>query len=126
MNFGLLWLRLLLGAGSAYHGFSKIFGGHMDKFIHSVAKMGFAMPEVFAWMAALSEFLGGIMLILGFRTRVAAFFIFVTMSVAIFLHHTHDPLAQKELAIAYWAMAGALVLTGGGKYGLEGPSKKSS
>jgi putative oxidoreductase len=116
-----------MGAGIAYHGFGKIFEpGQMAKFTQGVAKLGFSMPEAFAWMAALSEFLGGILIVLGFRTRIAAFFVFVTMSVAIFLQHAGDPLSKKELAMAYWTMAGALVLTGSGKYSIDGAPKKAS
>lgn len=126
MNFGLFWLRLFMGAGIAYHGFGKIFmPGRMEHFIQAVTKLGFSMPEVFAWMAALSEFLGGVLILLGFKTRLAAFFVFVTMSVAIFLAHAGDPLSKKELAIAYWTMAGALVFTGGGKFSIDGAPKKS-
>jgi len=116
---GLLWLRLLMGVGIAHHGYGKVFGGYMDKFAAGVAQMGLPFPLVMAWAAALSEFLGGILVAVGFQTRVAAFFVFCTMSVAAFLHHANDALAVKELALAYWAMAGALVLTGGGPAALE-------
>jgi putative oxidoreductase len=116
---GLLWLRVLMGIGIAHHGYGKVFGGHMDQFAQGVAQMGLPLPMVFAWAAALSEFLGGILVAVGFQTRVAAFFVFCTMSAAVFLHHAHDALAVKELALAYWTMAGALALTGGGSYSLD-------
>ena len=116
-----------MGAGIAHHGFGKIFlPGHMAKFTQSVAELGFSTPELFAWTAALSEFLGGILAVLGFKTRFAAFLIFFTMSVAIFLHHAGDPFSKKELALAYWTMAGALMFTGGGKFSVDGAPKKSS
>ena len=127
MNFGLFWLRILMGAGIAYHGFGIIFmPGHMGKFIQSVAKLGFSMPGVFAWMAALSQFLGGLLILLGLKTRIAAFFVFVTMSVAVFLQHAGDPFSKKELALAYWTMAGALCFLGSGKFSVDGAPKKSA
>ena len=113
-NLGLLLLRVMMGSGMAYHGYGKIFGGHMDKFIAGVAHMGFQHPEIFAWAAALSEFVGGILIVLGLLTRLAALFIFVTMSVAAFITLASSPLDAKELALAYWAMAGCLLLTGPG------------
>ena len=114
-----------MGAGIAYHGFNLIFQpGFMTKFIHSVAKLGFYHPEIFAWLAALSQFLGGILVLFGFKTRIAAFFVFVTMSVAVFLAHAHDPFSTKELALAYWTLAGALVFTGGGKFSIDGAPRK--
>ncbi len=117
-NFGLLWLRVLMGAGIAYHGYGKVFGGHIDGLVQGVAKMGFPYPEVFAWAAALSEFLGGILVALGLWTRPAALSIFLTMTVAAFLVHRADPFKVKELALAYWTMSGALIFLGGGDFSL--------
>lgn len=118
-QLGLLWLRVIAGAGMAYHGYGKVFGGVADKMVEGVANMGFPMPVVFAWAAALSEFAGGILLILGLGTRFAAFFIFVTMAVAAFKVHGADPLQVKELALAYWTVAGALMLTGAGRFSID-------
>jgi len=116
---GLLWLRLLAGSGIAYHGYGKVFGGHVERLTEGVAAMGFPMPAFFALAAALSEFAGGLLLIAGLGTRYAAGFIFVTMSVAAFMAHAADPFQKKELALAYWTIAGALVMTGGGRWSLD-------
>ncbi len=91
----------------------------MGMLTEGVTKMGFPMPVVFAWAAALSEFAGGILLALGLLARPAAFFIFCTMTVAAFVVHGKDPLNVKELAFAYWAVAGALMLTGPGDLSLD-------
>jgi len=117
-GLGLLWLRILMGFGIAWHGYGKIFGGRMDQFAQGVAELGFPMPEIFAWAAAASEFLGGIFIGLGLYPRLAALLVFLTMSVAAFLRHAADPFKVKELALAYWTMAGALVLMGGGPFSL--------
>ena len=119
LSIGLLWLRMFVGLGAAHHGFGKVFGGHIDQFAIGVGQMGFPMPIVFAWAAALSEFLGGILLVLGLGTRFAGFFVFFTMAVAFFIHHKADPLDVKELAAAYGVVAGALVMTGPGCLSLD-------
>jgi putative oxidoreductase len=118
-NFGLLWLRILAGAGIASHGYAKIFGGGIAGFTEGVAAMGFPAPEVFAWAAALSEFLGGTLLALGLLTRPAAFFIFFTMSVAAFIKHAPDPFQVKELALAYWSISGAYIFLGAGAFSFD-------
>jgi putative oxidoreductase len=119
-NFGILWLRMFAGLGMAYHGYQKIFVvDHMDGFIQSVSHMGMPFPFYLAWAAALSEFVGGILVAIGFMTRVSSFFIFCTMSVASFIAHQNDSFAVKELALAYLAMSGALMFTGGGQYSLD-------
>ena len=56
-------------------------------FPEDVAKFGILFsiaPVFFAWMAAASEAIGGLFLVLGLKTRVAAFLIGCTMLVAIF------------------------------------------
>lgn len=125
LDIGILWLRLLTGAGIAYHGYGKVFGGHIDKFAEGIATMGFPAPELFAWAASLSEFLGGICIALGLFTRPAALFVFVTMFVAAFIKHGADPLKRKELALAYWTISGALMLIGPGKFSLDHLINKS-
>lgn len=119
LDTGLLWLRVLTGAGMVYHGYPKLFGGIMPKLIEGVTAMGFPFPAGFAWAAALAEFAGGLCLIAGFFTRPAAALIFVTMSVAAFITHAADPFNVKELALAYWAASGTLMLTGGGRFALK-------
>ena len=118
LDSGLLLLRIFAGAGMLYHGYGKIFAGNIAGFSQGVAAMGFPLPLLFAWLAVLSEFLGGIFLILGLFTRWSAFFILITMLVAAFLRHGADPFAVKELALAYAVMSAALVFTGGGRFTL--------
>ena len=119
-DLGLLALRLLAGLGIARHGYPKIFAaGTMDGMTTEAGRLGFPVPVLFAWAAALSELLGGILLALGLGSRIAAFFIFATMSVAAFMHHRADPLSGKELALAYWAASLALMLTGPGGLSLD-------
>ena len=120
LNLGLLWLRLLMGAGIASHGYGKIFGGQVEAFSEGVAQMGLPFPLFFAWAAALSEFVGGIFIALGLGTRIAALLVLVTMSVAAFLRHAADPFHVKELALAYWTMAGTLIFIGPGTLSLDG------
>lgn len=124
LTLGLLWLRVLMGFGIAWHGYGKIFGGRMAKFTEGVAGLGFPVSEFFAWAAALSELVGGILVVVGLGTRFAALFIFITMSVAAFLWHAADPFSVKELALTYWVMAGTLILTGAGSFSVDARFRK--
>lgn len=119
LDLGLLWLRVLVGLGIAYHGYGKIFGGHVNTLAGGLAQRGLPMPQVWAWAAALSEFAGGLCVALGLLTRVGAFFICCTMSFALFIHHAKDPWQVKELAFLYWSASSTLVLTGAGRFSLD-------
>jgi len=123
---GSIILRITSGLAMSTHGYAKVFGGSMEKFTSGVSEMGFPMPEVFAWSAALSELVGGVCLALGLGTRISAFLIACTMGVAIFIRHAGDPFQRKELAILYLAVMIFFLLAGGGKWSVDSllPRKK--
>ena len=114
----ILLLRLWLGAMLIYHGQGKIFG-NMERFIHGVSNMGFPAPEVYGWAAALTEFVGGILIASGFFTRPAASFAICTMFVAGFIRHSADPFGRKELAFTYLVMAAVVLIAGPGKFSID-------
>lgn len=117
-DYAILLLRVWLGSMMVVHGWGKVFGG-VGKLTERVASMGFPLPEFFAWSAALSEFGGGILLILGLFTRPAAFLVFCTMFVAGFIRHLDDPFGKKELALTYLVMAVVVLIAGPGKAALD-------
>ena len=119
LNAGLLWLRILMGLTIANIGYAKIFKGGLAQLIPGVEALGFPAPVVFAWLAALSEFVGGLLIVIGLGTRGAAFFIFFTMCVAFFGAHAQDPFHVKLPAFLYGTIAGTLMLTGAGRFSLD-------
>src|SRR5208337_4541239 len=82
-------LRLALGAVFFAHGAQKMlgwWGGYgFSATMHGFEHMG--IPAVFALLAIVAEFCGGIGLILGLLSRVAAFGIACVMLVAIVKVH---------------------------------------
>lgn len=118
-HIGILILRVGAGLAMATHGFAKIFGGWIPKFIEGVAQMGFPFPHFFAWAAGLSELAGALLIVVGLATRAAASFLFITMGVALFVAHGADPFSTKELAFLYWIIFGTIIFTGAGKWSLD-------
>jgi putative oxidoreductase len=114
------------------HGAQKVLGwwggpgfsGSMNFFTH-----GLAIPAVFAVLAILAEFLGGIGLVLGLLTRVAAFGIAVNMIVAIFLVHARNGFFMNwsgnqrgegfEFHLLAIAIAATLMARGAGAWSLD-------
>ena len=117
-NAGLTLLRVFTGLSLAFaHGIGKL--PPSEGLIERAGTLGFPAPIVFAWAAGLSELLGGIFLALGFLTRIASFFIAVTMLTAILGVHAADPYARKELALLYFFVAVAFMLKGAGDWSID-------
>lgn len=117
----ILVLRLVAGLAFIQHGWPK--------FQHAFAWMGpdAPVPAILQGLAALSEFGGGIALIVGLLTRLAALGIACTMLFAIFKVHLAqgDPFVSAqgggsyELAAVYLAIMLVLLLRGAGRYALD-------
>ena len=143
-NLALLLLRLAGLYMALAHGWGKVsaLAGGSSGFIDGVAKMGFPMPVVFAWAAALAEFLGGLLIAAGLFTRVAALFTAFTMAVAAFIgHHLISKLmvssgllerseeivkgwGNPEMAVLYLLSFSALALLGPGGWSLDARFRK--
>lgn len=122
-NIGFLILRFFVGLALCTV-FEKFFPrngiwGPQDWFIQDTASMGFPFPSFFAWIAVLSEFVGGILLMLGLFTRPAALLnVFVTFT-ATFIYHKGDIGGTGLLSFFFIIMCLCILLFGSGKYSLE-------
>lgn len=125
-SWGLALLRIVVGIVFLAHGYQKVF-----KFgFHGVAAMfghiGIPLPAFFAIVVMLVEFVGGILLILGLGTRIAAAFIAVDMLVAILVVHLKNGFFNPtgfEFPLTLLAAAICLVLAGGGAISLKSVSR---
>ena len=117
-NAGLTLLRIFTGVALAFsHGIGKVPPG--EGLIQGTANLGFPMPVSFSWAAGLSEFLGGILLALGFLTRISSFFIACVMLTALIGVHSADPFNKQELAFLYLFIALAFLLKGSGDWSVD-------
>ncbi len=119
-------LRLALGIAFIGHGAQKVFGSFngpgFAKFTSFPAPFPFMRPA-WLWMgaAALSELIGGVLVLLGLFTRVGAFLIACVMLVAIrgVLWPRFFAPEGMELAVAFLGIALALLITGGGQASVD-------
>lgn len=127
VDFGLLLLRIVLGSIFVAHGAQKlglIPGPHTgpDAVIGMVSHMGFRPPEVWAWLLIAGEFGGGLGILFGFLTPLAAIGPIVSMAVAIAKVHAKNGFfapAGFEFPLALLGMSTCLLFAGPGRVSLD-------
>ncbi len=127
ISIGLLLLRLTLGLVFILHGAQKLFsafGGHgLTGSAQFMNTLRLRPAKFWATAAALGEFLGGILLVVGLFTPLAALLIIAVMLVAIMKVHIHKGFWNSQGGYEYnlvlAAIAVVLGLTGAGAYSLD-------
>ena len=121
-SFAPVLIRLGLAVIFVAHGSQKVLGAlggpGFKGFISGTTPFSFMRP---AWLwlgaAALSELVGGLLIGIGFLTRIAAFFLTCTMLTAIIGIHWPNFFSQNrglEYPLALLAMSLSLLFSGGG------------
>lgn len=126
-GWGPLVVRLVLGIIFIAHGSQKLFGafgGHgMKATAEFMSSLGIAPGILWAWILALTEFAGGIALILGLCTTIASAGLVIAMLVAIIKIHAKNGFFLEnhgfEYNLALIAMAVSLILSGPGKFSID-------
>ncbi|MGH7811683.1 MAG: DoxX family protein [Candidatus Binatia bacterium] len=127
-SWAMLPIRIALGTIMFAHGAQKVFGvwggPGFNRWINQPAPLIDLRPA-WLWMgaAALSEFIGGALVMIGLYTRIGAFFIACVMTVAIFGVHWNNGFFINsggfEFPLALLGMALALMIYGGGAASID-------
>jgi putative oxidoreductase len=117
-SLGLLVVRLLAGGMMLTHGIPKI-GRLMGEGPVKFADPFGLGPEISLAMAIFSEVLCSILIMIGFKTRVATMPLMITMLVAAFYAHWDDPFGKKELPLLYFSVFLGILIVGAGKYSID-------
>ena len=131
-DFTYTMVRLFAGLVFFAHGAQKMLGWFGGYGFHGT--MGFFtqtmhIPAPFAFLAICAEFFGGLGLLLGFLTRIAAFGVAVNMLVAILTVHTANGFFMNwngnqkgegfEFHLLVLAMAAFLMIRGAGAFSVD-------
>ena len=113
-------LRVFTGALLIHHGFEKLndINNFADAFVRP---LHLPFPVTLSYVAAASEIGGSWSLILGFGTRLGAFAILGTMSVAIYhaLVTSGFNIYLLELLVLYFSSAFSIILLGPGAFSAD-------
>lgn len=126
-DLGLLLIRLALGFLMLLHGIAKLT--HGIDFLGDMFK-NLGLPSFFAYSVYIGEVIAPVLIIIGYRTRLAALVFAFTMVVAVGMAHASDIFKLSEtggwaleLQGLYFFGAIALFFTGAGKYAASTNSK---
>ena len=127
MNSALVIIRLVMGSAMAAHGAQKLFGWFGGEGVQRIGafmeSIGFRPGTRFAILAGLSEFLGGILLVLGLLNPVGpALMIAVMLVAALTFHRGHGFFNLKggaEIPVLYITGALVVALAGPGRYSVD-------
>jgi len=121
-DIGLTLLRVILGVVFLAHGYQKLFVYGIGGVTGTFTQMGIPAAHLSAYLATFAEFFGGIALLLGLFTRLAAIPVAFTMVVAILQVHLQGGFyAPKGVEYPLTLLVGniALVVAGGGAFALD-------
>lgn len=112
-----LILRVMFGGMFIFHGWPKLSGySNMAKMMGDPIGLG---SELSLILVIFSEFICGILILLGLLTRFAVVFTFITMLVAYFVAHAADDFMVKMLPFVYIWLCIVIFILGSGRYSLD-------
>lgn len=114
-------LRILSSAMFMTHGYAKLFGANAQPMMGGMGFFGIDLGINMLWIAALIEFFGGALLVLGLFTRVAALLAAILMVMAYLTAHAawFPTLNNGELAAMYFIVYLAIFSQGPGPVSLD-------
>ena len=124
IDTALLLLRVGIGIMFIFHGYPKITGG-VEKWAglgtYGMGSIGINFAPIFwGFIAAFSEFFGGIMIVLGIYTRSFSVLLFSTMFIATCSHlNSGDGIMGASHAIECGIIFLFLILSGSGNYAIK-------
>lgn len=124
---GVLLIRLAVGVLLPLHGFYKV--------LHGIDWMGglltaIGLPSLIGYGVYIGEIVAPLLIMFGFRTRIAALIVCFNMFMAVLLSHRNELFILKpgggwsiELDTLFFLGALSLFFTGGGKFAVSNKSK---
>ena len=121
-DLGLLILRVTIGGLMLFHGVAKL--SNLNGVRNMLMQAG--LPELLAYGVYVTELIAPLLILIGFRVRLATVAFFFGMLTALSLAHSNDIFSisksgglEIELVLLFAFGAVALFFTGAGKYAVS-------
>jgi putative oxidoreductase len=122
-NHGLLIIRLGLGIMFIYHGMPKLLEGpdRWERLGNSMSYLGIHfLPKLWGFLSAITETIGGILLMTGLFFRPVCILLLINMIVAVFsLFSRGESFSDASQAIEDAIIFAGLIFVGPGKYSMD-------
>ncbi|RFS21900.1 DoxX family protein [Chitinophaga silvatica] len=115
----LILIRIIAGLLIMVHGMGTFNPIHMKGNIDWLTDLHFPAPTFMAYLGKGSEFIGGILLILGLLTRFAATVLVINMSVITFIMGSGKIFTEDQPPFLLLILFVYLLIMGGGNYSLD-------
>ena len=122
LDAALLVLRIALGVTMIAHGYQKVFTFGFAGVTSGFVQMGVPMATVTAPLIALLELFGGVAVLIGLLTRLAALgFVFDMLGAAAFVHFKNGFFLPTgfEFVFVLLLIAVTLMLAGAGRFSVD-------
>ncbi len=112
-------IRVITGIIIAEHGIGVFNQGHMDGNVAWLTDIHLPVPVFMAYLGKSTELLGGIMLIAGLFTRVAAMALIINMAVITFLMGQGKIFSEDQLPFLLLLLFAGYIFYGAGKWSVD-------
>ncbi len=116
-HIGLFLLRFTFSAMMLFHGIPKLLNLIQGTLMKSdPIGIGVLVTTV---LVVIAEAICPLLIIIGYKTRLASIPVIITMGVAAFIVHGADPIGVKEKALLFLFAFVAIALLGAGKHSVD-------
>lgn len=121
-SIGLLILRFFIGIRVIYGVLDNVLSlSHMKEFAGFLSQFTFPFPMFSAFLSVYVQLIASILILIGWKTRIAAAFLAFNFLIALIMVHlkSGDSLEALTPALAIFCIVLALIFTGAGKYAID-------
>ncbi len=119
-DIGLLLIRVFVGVRLIYGVADNVLSwDHMIRFRDFLEQHDFPLPIVSAIISVYAQLIAGLLLVLGWKTRLASLLMIINFLVALIMVHRNQSFEQMTPAMAILFICILLLFQGAGKYSVD-------
>jgi putative oxidoreductase len=120
LSIGFAAVRIITGILMVYHGLEIFDADKIKGYSQWLTDLKFPAPLLMAYLGKGAEFVGGLLLVAGLFTRLAALTLAITMLVVCFVMGQGRIFTDDQHPFLFVLLAAVFFFTGAGKWSLDG------